>query len=308
MDKKIILFAVGALAMAACSSNDPEVQAGADEICLYTEVAAPTRAYDNPIDLQDAQFAENTDISVMVTDKATDNRVQYSLTTYRADGSGGLTPVTKQYYPPSGSNVDICAYHPAAVTPTFTVADDQRATGDYRASDLMWAQLTDINKNTPAANRVLHFQHLCSKILVKLVKGNGVTDAEIAAAKITLEGGTGDENRLIIGGIFGTGDGVLTPDPNVTGTITIATNAGTASHAAVVIPQEMGGKKLTVGFVANDVVYATQSYTIPATEFEPGKKYAYTVTVNKAELVVTATIEDWTTPDGWVDPTPNLKI
>jgi hypothetical protein len=308
MDTRIILIAAGALVMAACSSNDPEVQGNAGEIHLRTEVSAPTRATDNPVALQDEQFAENTDISVMVTDKGnlSTTLVSYPLTTYRADGAGGLTPVTTQYYPASGNNVEVCAYHPAGAPVAFTVAADQQALGDYRASDLMWAQLESINKETDAEHRVLMFHHLCSKIVIRLVKGNGVTDAEMAAATITLTGGEGDDKRLIMGGTFGSGDGTLTPDPNVTGTMTIATYAGTAPYAAVVIPQDMGGKKITVALGGG-----TQSYTIPATSaniFEPGMKYAYTVTVNKAELVVTATIEDWTTPDGWVDPTPNIKI
>ena len=303
MDTRIILFAAGVLMMAACSSNDPEVQDSAGEIHLYTEVTAPTRAEDDPTDLQDAQFIRNTEISVMVTDKATENRVPYNLETYRANGSGGLTPTTPQYYPPSGSNVDICAYHPAGTTNTFTVAANQQSPDDYRASDLMWAQLTDINKNTDAADRVLKFNHLCSKIIVKLIKGNGVTSAEINAASITLEGG-GEYNQLIMGGTFGAGQGSLTADANNWGTMTITTNAGTAYHAAVVIPQNMNGKKITVALGGG-----SQSYTISDTTFEPGTRYTYTITVNKGELVVSATIEPWT--NAWDEdhtPKPTLKI
>lgn len=305
MDKKIILFAAGVLAMAACSSNDPEVQGSAGEIRLYTEVSAPTRAADNPVALQDAQFAENTDISVIVTDKGnlSTTLVQYSPTTYRADGSGGLMPMNTQYYPASGNNVEVCAYHPAGAPDAFAVAADQQATDDYRASDLMWAQLPSINKNTNPDERVLTFRHLCSKILVRLIKGNGVTDEEIAAAAITLTGDNENNNKLIMGGTFGTDNGVLTPDPDVTGAITIATDAGITAHAAVVIPQDMDGKKIIVALGGGE-----QSFTIPATTFEPGKKYAYTITVNKGELVVSATIEDWTKPDGWEDPKPNIKI
>lgn len=309
MDKKIILFAAGVLAMAACSSNDPEVQGSAGEIRLYTEVSAPTRAADNTVALQDVQFAENTDISVMVTDKGDLNSttlVSYGSAPviYRADGSGGLTPMITQYYPASGNSVEVCAYHPAGASNNFTVAADQRATGDYRASDLMWAQLESINKNTDAAGRMLTFRHLCSKIIVRLVKGNGVTDAEINAATITLTGGVGDENRLVMGGTFSAGTGELNKDDNVTGSITIASDAGITAHAAVVIPQEMGGKKITVALGGGE-----QSYTIPnPTEFEPGYKYVYTVTVNKGELVVKSTIENWTTPDGWVNPNPSIKV
>ena len=305
MDTRIILIAAGALVMAACSSNTPDVQDSAGEIRLYTEVSVPTRAVDNAAALQDDQFVANTDISVMVTDKGDQSTTlaHYDLTTYRADGLGGLTPLTPQYYPASGNSVEVCAYHPAGTTNTFTVATDQQALGDYRASDLMWAQLASINKNTDADERVLMFHHLCSKILVRLIKGNGVTDAEINAATIKLEGGDGENNGLIMGGSFGSSDGSLNANYNVTGTITIAENASTTTHAAVVIPQDMNGKKITVTLGGG-----TQSYTISGTTFDPGKRYAYTITVNKGELVVSATITDWTDPEGWTPPTPTLKI
>ena len=296
MDKRIILFAVGALVLAACSSNDPETPANTGEIRLYTEVAAQTRAAEVPTDLQDTQFAAGTGISVMVTDNhdvTNDYLVSYPLQTYTADGMGGLSTSVKQYYPASGNSVSICAYHPYDALQTFSVAADQTSTANYRASDLMWAKLTDVTKETSEADRVLKFDHLFSKVIVKLLKGNGVTDAEMNAARITL----GDDD-LVMGGTFKSDDGSFERDNTNKGTLLIATDAGTSLHAAVVVPQEMDGKKLTVGFVANDVVYATQSYVIPsATTFEAGMKYTYTITVNKAELVVTTEIADWTT--GW---------
>lgn len=307
MDKRIILFAVGALVMAACSSNDPETPANTGEIRLYTEVAAQTRAAEVSTDLQDTQFAAGTDISVMVNDNTTgDIVVTYPLQTYTADGIGGLSTSVKQYYPASGSSVNICAYHPwdAQASLTFSVKADQTSTANYRASDLMWARLTNVTKDTPEADRVLKFDHLFSKVIIKLLKGNGVTDAEMNAARIML-----GDNDLVMGGTFGASDGSFERDNTNKGTLLIATDAGTSLHAAVVVPQDMDGKKLTVGFVANDIVYATQSYIIPpATIFEAGMKYTYTITVNKAELVVTTEITDWTTPDGWTDVTETIKI
>lgn len=308
MDKRIILFAAGALVMGACSSNDPEAPASTGEIRLYTEVAAPTRAAEMPIDLQDTQFAAGTDISVLVTDKGnlSTTLVSYDPEIYRADGIGGLAPVNKQYYPASGNYVDIWAYHPwdAQTTEKFSVKADQTSTANYRASDLMWARLADVTKDTPEADRVLKFDHLFTKVIVRLVKGSGVTDAEMNTARITL-----GDNDLVMGGTFDVPSGSFERDNTDRGTLLIAKDAGTSLHAAVVVPQEMDGKKLSVGFVADNAVYATQSYAIPAeTIYQAGKKYTYTITVNKAELVVTATIEDWTTPDGWVDPTPNINI
>lgn len=302
MDTKLFLLAAGALVLAACNSNETKTPDPSGEIHLYTEVAAPTRAAEVPTDLQDMQFANGTKVSVMVTDNhdvTNDFLVSYPLQTYTADGIGGLSTSTKQYYPASGNSVNICAYHPYDAPQTFSVAADQTSTANYRASDLMWAKLSNVTKDTPEANRVLKFDHLFSKVIVKLLKGNGVTDAEMNAATITL--GDGD---LIMGGAFGSDDGSFERDIANKGTLLIATDAGTSLHAAVVVPQDMAGIPLTVALGAG-----TQSYVIPApTIFEAGKKYTYTITVNKAELVVTTTIEDWTTPDGWTDPQPNIKV
>lgn len=298
MDKRIILFAIGALIMAACDSNNPETLEKSGEIRLYTEVVAPTRAAEVPTDLQDTQFAAGTDISVMVNDNTTgDIIVTYPLQTYTADGAGGLTTSVKQFYPASGSSVNIYAYHPANATQNFSVATDQTSTANYRASDLMFAKLTEITKNTPEADRVLQFKHLFSKIVVRLLKGNGVTQDEIDAATITL-----GNNDLFSSVTFDVNEGTVT-EPTGAETMTIATDAGTSVHAAIVVPQEMTGKILTVALGGGE-----QSYVFPGIEFKKGKKYTYTITVNKAELVVTTEIADWTTPDGWTDVTETMKI
>ena len=243
MNTKMFLLAAGMLVITACSSNENETPDPSGEIRLYTEVAPlQTRAADVATDLQDTQFAAGTDISVLVNDNTTgDIIVTYPLQTYTADGLGGLSTTVKQFYPASGSSVNICAYHPWDAVQNFSVATDQRSTANYRASDLMWAQLTEITKDTPEADRVLRFNHLMSKIVVRLVKGNGVTQDEMDAATITL--GDGD---LVTSGTFDAGDGTFTPESTGTETMTIATDAGTSLHAAIVVPQNMSGKVLTV--------------------------------------------------------------
>ena len=300
MDKRIILFAVGALMMAACSSNETKTPDPSGEIRLYTEVAPlQTRAAEVLTDLQDTQFAAGTDISVLVNDNTTgDIIVTYPKQTYTADGLGGLTTAVPQYYPASGSSVNICAFHPWDATENFPVATDQTSTASYRASDLMWAKLTNITKDTPEADRVLTFNHLFSKIIVRLIKGNGVTQDEIDAAKITL--GNSD---LVCSVRFDAGDGTYTLETPGTETMTIATDAGTSVHAAIVVPQVMTGKVHTVALGGGE-----QSYVFPEITFKKGMKYTYTITVNKAELVVTTTIEDWTTADGLTDITETIKI
>lgn len=301
MNTRKILLAASAILLTACSSNDASTATdNAAEINLYSEVSTQTRAANVAVDLQDTQFAEGTEVMVMVTDNAeTGTTIEYGLQAYTADGLGGLTTALKQYYPPSGSTVRVCAWHPADAAEMFETATDQRSTADYRRSDLMWATLPAIDKNTPEEGRVLQFKHLFSKILVRLYPGNGVTEEELAGATVTL--GTDD---LVTSGTFVADEGLFTAAASGTGTLLIATDAGVAVHAAVVVPQNMAGKKISVA-----VSGGLKGFAIPeGTVFEPGKRYTYSITVNKAELMVTSAIEDWDDPEGWVDPDGHIKV
>jgi uncharacterized protein YcfL len=309
MGNKLFFYAAGVLLMAACSSNDVDTSEPntLNEIRLYTEVQ--TRAANVAADLQDIQFAANTEIKVQVTDNNTDAnaRIAYSLTTYKADGSGGLTcqpDGSVQYFPPTGTSVDIYAFHPAdaatsAEAVTFSVRGNQKETADYVASDLMWASLSGITKTSTDLQRKLQFTHKLSKIIVSLVKGAGVSDGDLAASTVTLE-------NVICKGTFTPTTGVFTAAEDAElnrSDIVITETAGTTAHAAIIVPQSVAGKKLTIAMGGG-----TQSYTIPAqTTFAAGKKYTYTVTVSKSGLSVTTSITDWTA-DGWTDPTPNIRF
>ena len=298
MDKKLFLYAAGVLLMAACSSNDVDTSEPnvLGEIQLYTEVSQLTRAANGAVDnLQDTQFTADTTISVQVTDNAaSDPVVVYPLATYKADGNGGLSTETPLYFPPSGSSVNIYAFHPAGAPENFSVKTDQSTTKNYVDSDLMWASLSGITKTSTADERRLQFTHKLSKVIVSLVKGSGVTDDEINAATISL-------GTVVYKGTFTASTGTFVAadgnEASNTSTITIATNAGTSQHAAIIVPQDVTGKLLTIAMGGG-----TQSYTFPETTFAAGKKYTYVVTVNKTGLNVTTTITDWATPDGWNTP------
>lgn len=295
MKARLFLFAAAALILAACSNSEADEPVVNNEIRLFTKVAGSTRAANT---LQGTQFANGTTISVQVTDEATSGAVTYDLATYTADGSGGLSASTPQYYPASGSGVTIKAYHPAGAAESFSVQTDQSGNDNYNASDLMWATpLTGVTSGSD--NHTLSFSHLMSKIVVQLATGTGLLDDEINAATVKL--GNAD---LITGGTFSTVDGTFTAAGSGSGTYTIATNAGTSAHAAIIVPQSVAGKTISVAIGG-----ATKSYTIPdEVVFAAGKVYTYTLTVNKTGLTVSSTITDWTAPDGWSDPTPSVTF
>lgn len=306
MNTRFFLIAAAALTLAACDSNDPEVQNDPNEIRLYSEFASPavtgtTRASQGSSDnLQNQQFAAGTAISVQVTDKATSNAITYQLASYTANGSGQLTKSNgPQYFPASGSNIDIYAYHPAAAAENFAVEYDQSSTANYIASDLMWASLTDVARTTNAC--LLAFSHKLSRVNVHLVKGTGVEDSEINSATITLK-------DVIYKGSFVASTGTFTAaDDNAENRhdITIATNAGsTTTHSAVIVPQIVAGKKFAV-----TIGSTVKEYTIlDGITYAEGMQYTYTFTVNKTGLTVTSTISDWGDPTGWADPDAPLQF
>ena len=287
MKTKYFLLVAAAVAFAACSNNesDNQVQNPDNVIRLNASVGTLTRAASN---LLETNFAEGTTVKVQVTDKAATYPVNYDAINYTVGAAGALTGASTQYYPAGGSNVDIYAYYPSSATSDFSVHADQSGEEAYKNSDLMYASISDINKNSNATARTLNFRHKLSKITVTLKKEDvnpSITDAEIARATVKL-------NDVIIKGTFNPADGSFTAATDEAGNkddITIGTGAG--NHSAIVVPQNVAGKTLTV-----TIDGSFQTYTIPAeTSFAEGKNNIYTITLAKTAISVTSSIADWST-------------
>lgn len=286
MNTKTFLLASLALTltMTACNSDDGQTTAQ-QEIQLFTEVSGTaTRVINDATALQDAQLANGTKISVKVKENVTTPTVDYALALYTADGNGGLSlpEGQKQYYPANGNGVNIYAWHPAGTPSAFEIETDQTTADAYRASDLMWAGLTNIT--AASTNHTLNFSHLLSKVVIKLVKGD-FDDDLLAQATVTL--GTDD---LVTAGTFTASTGQFIPDESGTGTITLAENAGTADYAAIVVPQAVLGRKVNI--VIGEI---TRSYTILTPAFQGGKRYSYVLTVNYSGEIslIKSDITDW---------------
>lgn len=286
MKTKTIISTLLAMGLMACA-NDPGPQTPEpQEIHLSTLVSGGTRAVDDATALQEVQLANGTTVSVKVKENAPTPTIEYRLALYTADGLGGLALPAgeKQYFPASGNSVDIYAFHPAGSPSTYAVQTDQSTADGYKASDLMWASLTGLTSSNTPEQCVLNFRHKLSKISVQLVKGD-FDDDLLAQATVTL--GTND---LVTSGTFTQATGAFESDDSGTGTITMATNAGTAKYAAIVVPQSMTGKKINI--ITDD---ATRSYTILTPAFLPGKRYTYVLTVDYSGEVslIKSDITDW---------------
>lgn len=279
--------------LSACSDND-EVTTPAPPvrhaISLSTVAIGMSRAANVAVDLQDAQFVSGSTISVQVTDNAATSPEIYSPCTYTADGVGGLTTTNAQFYPISGSTIDLYAFHPADAGETFTVQSDQSTPENYRASDLMHATATGLSySETP---HELTFYHLLSKVVVKLEPGTGFTVADLDGATVVLgtaAEGEGLNNQVTFNAATGTISGATGDQA-----ITVTTDADNAEHAAVIVPQNIKGKKLfvTLSGVTKSWTITSDAETFP---LEAGKVYVFTITVNRSGLSVSVTIQPWAT-------------
>ncbi|MDR2131287.1 MAG: fimbrillin family protein [Odoribacteraceae bacterium] len=224
----------------------------------------------------------------------------YEKNILTADGNGGLSGGVKMYFPESGKNADIYALHtnaswsgnayPASAL-THTVAVDQRARGDYAASDLLYGRTMNVAKTTQDVG--LTFYHLLSKVQVAVVAGKGLTPADIRGITI---GGTRIEALFAL-------DKATAP-----GTVAV-TAAGTARdimagadvsqeftaplyNDVVIVPQTVAGNTafITVHLVTGDLVYR-----LPVNvTFTGGRRYIYQITANLAGLELKTSIANWT--------------
>lgn len=308
--KRTILLACAVLALGACSKeeNGGTTADGRTALRLTSGIEATTRG-----EVQDTEIAAGETVYAWVSDagKSGADAALYNAEELTAQAGGGLTGSTSMYFPQTGNAVNIRALHgtfaagaieagqtafPASVG--FEVAADQSAGDDaYVKSDLLYAASDDVARSGNPTTVSLKFYHLLSKLELKIVKGDGVTDA---VTKVTLDG-------VAVGGTFTPTEGadltqqanraamVAAGDETATMTLGAATSDGSSTNDAIVVPQPIGGKTMTFTLASGGELV----YTIPdGKTFESGKKHVYTVTLKGTSLSVESKIEPWDDSDG----------
>ena len=175
------------------------------------------------------------------------------------------------FYWQNTAPIEVTAWWPTGdVMPQVVVQADQSTVANYQASDYLQAQGTVQFQGS----HDLQFTHRTAKVVVNpLVAGSGMTDSELAGAKIALAGvSTGSAEGATV-----------TPYQN----------------SLALLPQQQipANEPFIQVTLANGTVY---SYKPDAEiNLEAGKQYTYTITVKKTGLGVdNATISSWdnTTP------------
>ena len=290
MNTRKLLFAIAALTLlAACSLDDSPIDnveqrvpvtlaystIDATETRAAQGVNGMTRAAQN---LNEGTFDSGESVKVRISNTGANAWTDYTFTT----GSAGTmtAPNPAPYYPAGTQNIDIVAYYPATAGTTFTVATDQTADASYKASDLMFASVTNQAKQAEAVN--LAFSHKMAKLCVNITAGAGVTS--ITSVSILNVKPTVSFNQAT--GAVG----------EATGT---AISIAVSNNGAAVIPAQT----IDGGLLSIVTDKGTATYSVASKEFAAGQLYTLNITVNLRAVGTTTTITGWTS-EGTVTVNP----
>ena len=303
--KKYFVFAAAVIALAACSSEEENVQSWNGEIRLSAVNVVQTRAAQG---IQSTAFDEGEKIDVFINENATTPSIEYPQPLVYTSGTGGvLTTSDEQYYPQS-NGVNIFAVYPSGVAGTnvnatnvaFAVESDQSEEDAYKASDLMVGAPANNPVSKTSGTVQLTFKHCLSKININISAGDGITETDLQGATVTILNTTN-------GGTFNVQTGVVTANgaqaaatPITAGTLEVREDTGVQGISAIIVPQTVsaGRQFISIRYGGDQQTPATELiYTLPQAanvDFAAGYSYTFNITVSAAAIGLTTTITTWT--------------
>ena len=269
MSKRIALISAAVLMMAACTQMENPLQEERTPVTLqYASVleAAETRASQT---LNEGTLASGETVKVLIRNTGESRFESYDFIT---SDSGAMSPAgAVPYYPAGSQNIDIKAYYPASAGASFSVQADQTTDAAYKASDLMWAGLSNQAKQPQAV--WLYFYHMMAKINVSVAAGSGIST--ISSVRILNVKPTVSFNQA-------------------TGTVGAA--GGTATHitmsgngAAVIPAQTLSGNLLSIVTDKGTAIYSIAGEK----EFIAGRSYYIYITVSLLNVGNTNCLPEW---------------
>ena len=276
MNTRYFFFFIAAFVLAACTQLENPAESNVPVSLSYSTVAATeTKAAQN---LNEGTFTSGESIKVRISNAGASSWTDFDFTTGDA---GAMSPAgTVPYYPAGAQNIDIVAYYPATAGSSFSVATDQTADASYKASDLMFASVTDQARQAEAVN--LAFTHKMAKLCVNITAGQGVTS--ISSVSILNVKPTVSFDQAT--GAVGEASGDAT-------TIVMSNNG-----AAVIPAQTIDGGLLSI---VTDK--GTAIYSVASKAFAAGQLYTMNITVNLRAVGATTAITGWTS-EGTVTVNP----
>lgn len=292
--RRNLFFSAGVAAcalFAASCSNDENLPGGNDNegrVALQVSSGIQTRMVND-------QWETGDQIGIFMLDNGQNTVADgYGNVPYRVAGAGAggkaFTPVSEVIYlPANGDKRDVIAYYPYSADKVtegvcnidLTVQDPQKDV------DFMLAgKVTD--KSRDDVNVSFLFVHKLVKIVIDIRPGNGVTAENLKNITVSLTGQP----------TIGTFDVLNGQNVTVTSTdkkdISLPANADGTHAEGIIFPStDYNGMSFVFTTPAIGSYEWALNQSAKTSQFEAGKKYLYTITVNKTDISVTSSITDW---------------
>lgn len=287
MKTRLFTFAALALALAACTNDEENLNDGPVAAVINAEIsdAVSTRA-------SGTAWAERDEIGI------SESRFGYTNVPYRWE-SGKFTPAGTIIFFQDDDPTTFSAYYPYdADGGTLTATTDATAQQNQPAIDFLYATGATASTHNPEVNFTNNlstggtdcsFHHRMSQITLTFQEGSGVDFKTAKLSSYTLSG-------LVLEGSFDTATGTAETDANAqTADLTMELD-GVLTSSVILFPQSTTSIELSVNY--NSQPY-TATLTIPDGALKAGNTYTYTVTVRNKDLSISsATISDWNPVNG----------
>ena len=306
--KKYIILATAALALAACSNEEENVQAWNGEISLSAvSVSQSTRAARQ--DVQSTLFDEGGSIDVFINENTTGtpSTTYEQPLVYYTGSMGSLIASSTQYYPSSGNGINVFAVYPNnvagtdvnATAVTFNVRADQSTVVNYKGSDLMVGAPASNPVARTATTIPLIFKHCMTKINLNILPSDGLSISALDNAYVQIEGITN-------GATFNVKTGAVTAVAKSDsayislGNMTVESPDLPIAVSAIMVPQTVAAGTPFIKITLNPTgaTSTTLTYTLPSgasITFDPSKVYTFNITARNSGLNIdSSTITPWT--------------
>ena len=288
MKTRLFTFAALALALAACTNDDENLNDDSVAAVINAEIsdAVSTRA-------SGTAWAERDEIGI------SESRFGYTNVPYRWE-SGKFTPTGTIIFFQDDDPTTFSAYYPYdADGGTLTATTDATAQQNQPAIDFLYATGATASTHNPEVNFTddtdaggtdCSFHHCMSQITLTFKEGSGVDFSTIQPTGYTLSG-------LMLTGSFDTTTGTAeTDDATAAQDLDMTLTNGALTSSVILFPQTKASIGLSVYY--NSQPY-TATLTIPDGALKAGNNYTYTVTVRNKDLSISsATISDWNPVNG----------
>ncbi|MDN0053758.1 fimbrillin family protein [Bacteroides caecigallinarum] len=288
MKTRLFTFAALALALAACTNDNENLNDGPVAAVINAEIsdAVATRA-------SGTAWAERDEIGI------SESRFGYANVLYRWE-NGKFTPAGTIIFFQDDDPTTFSAYYPYdADGGTLTATTDATAQQNQPAIDFLYATGATASTHNPEVNftddtaaggKDCSFHHCMSQITLTFKAGSGVDFNTIKPTSYTLSG-------LVLAGSFDTADGTAEAnDATAAQDLDMTLTNGALTASVILFPQTKASIGLSVYY--NSQPY-TATLTIPDGALKAGNNYTYTVTVRNKDLSISsATISDWNPVNG----------